>query len=172
MYGLWLCPFNWQLNVQTLLNRLFKISQELTTSLQRKLLVLYMRRSMSTEKVKNISLSNLLQRHNDLSDLNIKNRVHVSKWCQRNRSRPVRYYSKYDTSVNFCYFKIIFKISPLWQTLHAGVNFTYLCPQVSWRWRSSSVEPGSILTSWICSSRWWIFPPSLKSLSVVSRRKP
>lgn len=50
------------------------------------------------------------------------------------------------------------------------VNLLYCCPQVSWRWRSSSVEQESILTSWICSARWWTLPMSWKSLSEVNRR--
>lgn len=47
-----------------------------------------------------------------------------------------------------------------------------LCPQVSWRWRSSSAAQGSILTSWTCSARWWTSPTSWKSSSKVSGRKP
>jgi len=47
----------------------------------------------------------------------------------------------------------------------------FLSSQVSWRWRSSSVERGSILTSWKCSLRWWILLTSWKSSSTVSKGK-
>ena len=58
------------------------------------------------------------------------------------------------------------------ESLGVGIIFNSLSSQASWRWRSSSVEPGSIPISWKCSPRWWIFPTSLRSSSRVKRRNP